>query len=122
MHPASSRNLDGMSQQSLEQDIIEWIAERTTDYSLRAQCRAANTVSRSFSGAGSFTQLRTSGDAPSSSLSRSDVDPAIKSPELPLDGGCVLFLKGGRIDLLEIYVHGSDPYPDDIEKYELLEK
>ena len=114
--------VEEMSQKSLEIDIVEWIAERTSDDALRAQCREVEFSSRKFSGVGSFTHLRTPSTVPSSSLERSDVDPVIKHRDLPFGGGCVLFLKDGRIDLLEIYVNGDDPYPDDIEDYQLSDR
>lgn len=101
-------------------DILKWIAEKTADESIRAQCLAAEVVSREYSGVGSFSRLKTGVADTPSSLRVADVDPAIESPELPLGGGCVLFLNDGYVDLLEIYVNGSDDYPDDIESYELV--
>ena len=111
-----------MSQQSLEGDILKWIAEHSADDSIRAQCLSADVISREFTGVGCFTRLKTTSSVEPSLLNRSDVAPVIESPELLLGGGCVLFLKNGVLDLLEIYVFGSDDYPADIDQYELREK
>ncbi len=111
-----------MSQQSLEHDILKWIAEHSADDSIRAQCLAADIISREFTGVGCFSHLKTTSGVAPSSLNRSDVAPVIESPELPLGGGCVLFLKNGVLDLLEVYVFGSGNYPADIDQNELLEK
>ena len=111
-----------MSQQSLEMDILKWVAKNTADESIRVQCEAVEVVSRKYSGVGSFSRLKTGRTDERSPLRVADVSPDIESPELPLGGGSVLFLEDGLIDLLEIYVYGSDDYPSDIGAYKLTDK
>ncbi len=111
-----------MSQHSLECDILKWIAEHSADDSIRDQCLSAEVISREFTGVGCFSRLKTTSSVAPSLLSLSDAAPFIESPELLLGGGCVLFLKNGVVDLLEVYAFGSGDYPADIDQYELREK
>ena len=109
-----------MSQESLEEEIFAWIVKHTGDESLRSQCKSTNLSSREFTGVGCFVNLESDRSLPASTLRMSDVSLHIRSNELPLGGGAILFLKDGWLDFLEIYVNGSDAYPDDISHFELF--
>lgn len=110
-----------VSQESLESDILSWIAKHTSDEAIRAQCQTAEVVSREFTGVGSYSKIKARNIAGKSSRELADAGPLIESTELPLGGAAVLWLKDGVIDLLEIVLNGEYKYPEDIKEYKLFD-
>ena len=107
-----------MSQQTLEIDILNWIADRTSDSALKSQCQNAKIKSREYTKVGYFTNFRTDETAQKATLHQADIEPQIISPEVPNTAGCVLFLSNGYIKCLEIYTFG-DNFPENIQTYTL---
>jgi hypothetical protein len=81
---------------------------------LRQQYSSAKVVRREFSGVGFFTIFEVPDNIPTvipENITGGNVD--IELENLPNGAGCVLFVKKGKLDLLECYTN-TNPWPDRI--------
>jgi len=86
--------------------ILERLASK--EPSIRRSVGHLHVLSREFTGVGSFTEFaseQSSADAPEEQVS---LDGLIKKPGVPNGMGAVLFCKGGRPRLLEVFTYGND--------------
>ena len=89
---------------------------------LRSQLALALVRKREFTGSGFFTSLWLPADVGAASIADGVVDFAdvhAEIPELRYGAGFVLFLKGGRLDLLEGYTRGGEPWPEEVAGFVL---
>jgi len=107
-----------MEPTKLERDILCWIAEHSEDEAICKQLSSYKVIGRKFSEKGSITQLKVVITVPTSLFNEADCDPYIESPKLKYGGGCVLFLKYGYIEMLEIYANEGN-FPVGLDNYEL---
>jgi hypothetical protein len=87
---------------------------------LRAQARKATVASREYTGAGFFCSFEVPPDAPlvngRPNFHFGDVDATMGG--LQRGAGFVLFVRNGRLDLLEGYSY-DEPWPREIRNFEL---
>jgi hypothetical protein len=102
----------------LDQDILDWISERSESKPLQAQIVGAKVVKRDYMRTGYFIYYEVAGDAAPVEKSGPLKSPDIMSPELPFGAGTTLFLRDGKLHYLEIYARGGF-FPEDIQSYEL---
>jgi hypothetical protein len=103
----------------LEREVLDWIAQRTRDPALAAQCASACPVKREHTGAGLYVDLAIpDGVPPITNFDYGEYDPVIESPDLPFGGGMVLFCENARLKLLEIYAFGNE-FPESLDVFEL---
>jgi hypothetical protein len=102
----------------LETEILDWIAERTDDDSLKQQLSSVEVVRRDYVRTGYFIYLQ-----PDRSIAPVEGRPVIPNPfidssELPDGAGCSLFLKDGFVHYLEVYARGGF-FPQQLTNYTL---
>ena len=86
---------------------------------LRAQAQAARLSSREYTGAGFFLSFDVPADAPTVAAKDfhfGDVDAVVDG--LRHGAGFVLFVRGGRLDVLEGYSY-EEPWPKEISGFKL---
>jgi hypothetical protein len=109
---------------TLEAEILKWIADRNPEYRSRllAQINVAEITQREYSGAGWFVHFRIPKNEERSHMLPVDKirlnGPSIEGPGLEAGGGCILFLKDGLLDFLEIYAFGGI-FPKELQQYKL---
>ena len=103
----------------LDQDILNWISERSESKPLQAQIAGAKVVKRDYMRTGYFIYFEVVGDAAPVEKSGPLKSPDIMSPELPFGAGTTLFLRDGRLHYLEIYARGGF-FPENLQSYELV--
>ena|SRR5437764_588885 len=88
---------------------------------LREQLRSARVSSREMTGVGFFTEFTLSGDAPvlpeNRSLHLGNV--AATCPDVEHGMGFVLFVREGKITMLEGYTY-DEPWPDELGEFQVL--
>ncbi len=105
-----------VTQEDLEHKIMNLLLEgdHPTLIVLRKQYAAAQVSSREFTGVGFIIHYAVPPDQPlaqPANFAGGNVD--IQLENLPYGAGCVLFVRGGRLEMLDCYTHG-DPWPDRI--------
>ena len=81
----------------LDQDILDWISERSESKPLQAQIVGAKVIKRDYMRTGYFIYFEVVGDAAPVEKSGPLKSPDIMSPELPFGAGTTLFLRDGRL-------------------------
>jgi hypothetical protein len=106
----------------LERDILQWIVARAKSHSLKEQVARAKVAARQHTGSGAYVDLWVPPDSPevpAIELSGNPLDgPTIESPALEAGAGSLLFVKDGRLSLIEIFSYGSS-FPESLDQYEL---
>ncbi len=105
-----------ISQEDLEQKLMDLLlqGDHPTLAVLRQQYSSAKVIRREFSGVGFFTTFKVPENIPKvtpENISGGNVD--IELENMPNGAGCVLFVRDGKINMLECYSH-TDPWPDRI--------
>jgi hypothetical protein len=112
----------------LERDVLDWILRGDDPILrvLRRQLMAASISGRQLTGAGLYVDFVVPDDVP-----RLDESLGTKSDfafgsvgavfeEVNVEVGFVLFVRGGRIAMLEGYTYGNEPWPEPEGKYRLF--
>jgi len=93
--------------ESMDREILEWIAAHTGSPELTAQLTHAKVKKRDQLGTGFFVYFERVAGQPSVEGHVRPICPHIESREL-LDGaGCDLFIRDGHIHYLEVYARGG---------------
>jgi hypothetical protein len=105
-----------VTQEELENELIRVLlqGDHPALVALRQQYAAAQVVSREFSGVGFFTRYAIPENVPlvvPSSFAGGDVDLQLEGVQY--GAGCVLFVRDGRLSMLECYTHVG-PWPERI--------
>ena len=103
-----------ISQELLEVKLLELLLEgdHPVLVVLRQQASLARVRSREFSGVGFFTRFEIPDNvtlAEPPSFAGGNVN--IQMDEVAFGAGCVLFVRNGRLDMLECYTNAGDPWP-----------
>jgi hypothetical protein len=88
---------------------------------LRRQLAGARVRSREFSGAGFFVEFDVPSDLEAASTKENRIhfgDVVAKLPELKHGAGFVLFVRDGRLEMLEGYSY-DEPWPERVSGFEL---
>jgi hypothetical protein len=93
--------------ESIDREILDWIAKQTGDKALAAQIGCATVKRRDYMKTGFFIYLDTDSTLDPVDAELRPVCPHIESPELMDGAGCSLFLKNGYLHYLEIYTRGG---------------
>jgi len=102
--------------EDLEKKVMELLLQGDHPFlaALRKQFLSINVVRREFSGNGFFTTFEVPGGIPKvtpKNISGGNVE--IELENLPNGAGCVLFIRDGKLSMLEFYSN-TDPWPDRI--------
>lgn len=113
---------------SFERDVVDWILRGDAPFLelLRQQATAAAVSGREFTGVGFYVDFVVPDDAP-----RLDESLGIEPDftlgnvgavfeDVNVEAGFVLFVAGGRIDFLEAYTYGNEPWPEREGRYRLF--
>ena len=103
----------------LERDVLDWISSHSSDHALQEQLKYVESVSREFTGVGSFTKLKVHQDSPRVQFRVRPLEPLIESPEIQDGAGVVLHFENGRTSLLELYTLGGTTFPTDLREWQL---
>ena len=111
----------------IEQAVLTWIASHSGSLELQEQLRLAQSIDREYTGAGSYTTLRTSCVTPLlpctavPNPSRGPLSgPEIRSAEIE-NGACsLLWFKEGYIECLELASYGNS-FPEKPKAFTLHE-
>lgn len=112
--------IDGLNQ--LEREVLDKLlfGDHPVLATLRAQASVARLAKREFSGVGFFCMMALPPHAPTVEDPRSfhlgDVNAEIQG--LQHGAGFVLFVRDGRLEMLEGYTYG-EPWPEHSEKFSL---
>lgn len=101
---------------SLVHQIVPWLlaGESAALAILRAQFDVATIAGVESSGVGYFVTFDVPEDVPRAPLERvTGGDAVIELSCTPNGAGCVLFVRGGAIDMLELYTYDGGAWPDD---------
>ncbi len=107
-------DLEGQGYTPFERDLLFHVLAgvREADV-LKQQIALSRVVSRTFTGHGSFTDIKVSRNAPSTTPTEHNYV-GIWRPGFVTSGGCLIFVGNeGYIDLLEVYAHAPDTWSDD---------
>ena len=104
---------------NLEQAVLRWISDHSSDSALQGQLAAAKEKRRDFVGTGVFLYLDVPRDCPSVSRDVAMSCPRIVSPHLPDGAGVSLFLKEGYLHYLELYSR-SGFLPEKLDEFDLV--
>jgi len=91
---------------SFELAILRFIA--TKQPSIVESIARLHVLSREFTGVGSFTKFHLEEVASEVPKQHIELDALIKVPSVPNGMGAVLFCKGGKPEVLEVYTFGED--------------
>jgi hypothetical protein len=103
-------------QEDLEQKMMELLLQGDHPFLavLRQQYLSASVIHREFSGAGFFTTFEVPENIPTVTpkyIAGGNIE--IELENLPNGAGCVLFIRDGKLSILECYTN-TDPWPDRI--------
>ena len=93
--------------ESIDKEILEWVAQRSGDPALAAQIESATVSRRDYMKTGFFVYLDTDRNLDPVDKALRPVCPHIASPELMDGAGCSLFLRNGYLHYLEVYARGG---------------
>ncbi len=103
-----------ISQEQLEAELLRLLLEGDLPI-LRDQVARARVVRREFSGVGFFTSFEVQGNIPLAeppNFAGGNVN--IQMEDLVYGAGCVLFVRNGKLDMLECYTNGDEHWPEHI--------
>ena len=107
-----------ISQEQLEAKLLALLlgGDQPVLAVLRKQAAVATVIQREFSGVGFFTTFAVPDGVPLAnppSFAGGDVN--IQLEDVSHGAGCVLFVRDGKVEMLECYTHAGDQWPERIK-------
>lgn len=104
----------------IEQEILKWFQRKFSDTALDRQIESAKLTEREWTKVGFYVNFQVNGELDKCAEAFPITGPSIRSKDIHLGGGSLLWGEGGYLNCLELYAYG-DFFKEEIEDFEIFE-